>query len=131
MAMDDVLYNPWDDNGSTGLLGELVAKEYLVKRGYEFVDGNMRVGHLEIDLLMRKGDLMVYVEVKSSKAGSWERIVGNLSGKKLRRVFQACVSHHERFYQELPMRVDCVCVQFDWKMDVRRIRHMTNLSWDY
>ncbi len=47
-----------------GCVGEAAVRMYLEAKGYVFVAGNVRVGHDEIDLIMRDGRALVFVEVK-------------------------------------------------------------------
>ena len=48
-----------------GQEGEERASRYLRRRGYRVVDRNVRAGRGELDIVARKGDLLVFVEVKS------------------------------------------------------------------
>jgi putative endonuclease len=49
---------------SFGAWGEDLALRYLTRRGYELVERNYRTRYGEIDLILRKDDLLVFVEVK-------------------------------------------------------------------
>ncbi|MCY7351140.1 MAG: YraN family protein [Cytophagaceae bacterium] len=49
----------------TGRRGEEIAAEWLVRKGYEVVARNYRAGRGEIDLIVRKDALLVFVEVKT------------------------------------------------------------------
>jgi putative endonuclease len=48
-----------------GAEGEDRAARYLVGQGYRIVGRNVRAGGVEIDLVARRGSLIVFVEVKS------------------------------------------------------------------
>lgn len=48
-----------------GARGERMVLWYLRFRGYHLLDKNYMVGHREIDLIMRKRNLIVFVEIKS------------------------------------------------------------------
>lgn len=50
---------------SFGREGEELARRYLEKKGYRFLDGNFRTDHSEIDLIMNDGGTLVFIEVKS------------------------------------------------------------------
>lgn len=48
-----------------GARGERMVLWYLRFRGYHLLDRNYMVGHKEIDLIMRKRNLIIFVEIKS------------------------------------------------------------------
>ena len=49
---------------SSGAWGEDLALRYLTHRGYTLVERNYRTRYGEIDLILREGDTLVFVEVK-------------------------------------------------------------------
>ena len=51
-----------------GRKSERLAANYLRARGYQILEANYRVGHKEVDLIVRRGDVIAFVEVKA-KAG--------------------------------------------------------------
>jgi putative endonuclease len=54
-----------DQRQATGEWGERVAQRYLEKRaGMRLLDRRWRHGHGELDLIMRQGGVMVFVEVR-------------------------------------------------------------------
>lgn len=48
-----------------GMRGERLAARFLRWRGYRLVARNLKLGKNEIDLLVRKGDTLAFVEVKT------------------------------------------------------------------
>ena len=50
-----------------GAKGETMVLWYLRLRGYRLLERNYTVGHKEIDLIMRKGNTIAFVEVKSRR----------------------------------------------------------------
>ena len=48
-----------------GIWGEEKATSYLLKKGFELVDRNIRFKRYEIDIVLKKMDLLVIVEVKT------------------------------------------------------------------
>ena len=49
----------------TGSDGERMAAEYLAGKGYEVLERNYRYGRAEIDLIVKKKNWLVFVEVKT------------------------------------------------------------------
>ncbi len=57
------------DNKAKGNLGEKEAAEYLVQNGYYIVKTNFKFGkHGEIDIICKKNDVLVFVEVKARQS---------------------------------------------------------------
>ncbi|GAB2558076.1 YraN family protein [Spirosoma areae] len=52
-------------HNETGKQGEAEAVRYLREKGYEIMSQNYRYQHAEIDLIAKKGKLLVFVEVKT------------------------------------------------------------------
>lgn len=50
-----------------GFIGERIAEEYLINKGYTLVERNYRHTRGEIDLIFTKEDCLVFVEVKARK----------------------------------------------------------------
>lgn len=55
-----------------GKRGESIAAAYLVKEGYEVLEKNWRHRRAEIDLIARKDEVLVFVEVKT-RSTAWLR----------------------------------------------------------
>lgn len=66
--------------------GEQVAAEYLQKKGYRLrcVGYRTRVG--EIDLILEKGDLALFVEVKTRRTADFAEAKEYVTGDKQRRI---------------------------------------------
>lgn len=69
------------DKKETGSMGENLAAEYLVDKGFEVVARNYRWRHAEIDLIVKREDWLIFVEVKTRSSDAWgepESFVSNL-----------------------------------------------------
>ena len=61
----------WEDQRQIlGLQGEREAMAYLISCGYEVEDHRHKLGRHDIDLIVRKGNLVVFVEVKTRRGHS-------------------------------------------------------------
>lgn len=53
-----------------GKIGENIAANYLLKKGYKILERNWRFNRDEIDIIARDGDWLVIVEVKT-RTSAW------------------------------------------------------------
>lgn len=95
-----------------GNLGEDAAARYLTSLGYRILHRNWRHGRLEIDIICRHGDTLVFVEVKTRGAGSLATASEVLTPAKcavLVRAARQYLAHHKCWDE--PCRFDFVAVQ--------------------
>ena len=52
-------------HNDTGKQGEAVAMQYLQMHGYHILEANYRYQHAEIDLIALKGEMIIFIEVKT------------------------------------------------------------------
>lgn len=94
----------------TGVSAEARVERAYRDRGCDLLTRRWRGGGGEIDLIFRRGDLLVFVEVKSSS--SFERAIESLQWAQLTRIqssAEAFVGAHPEFAL-LDMRVDLAAV---------------------
>lgn len=51
----------------TGEVGEKLARRHLEAAGYEILETGFKYGRVEIDLITRQGECLVFVEVKTRR----------------------------------------------------------------
>ncbi len=94
-----------------GKVGEEAAARYLESKGYRILECNWRHGRLEVDLICRHGEDLVFVEVKTRKDGSLSSPEDALGRQKIKRLVRAAslyLSEHDCW--EFPCRFDLVAV---------------------
>lgn len=72
--------------------GEARAAALLAKRGYRIVDRNVRAGGVELDLVMRRGDLVIFVEVKTRTTLRYGGAVEAVDAAKQRRLLRGAAA---------------------------------------
>jgi putative endonuclease len=77
------------DKIKTGNLGENLAAEFLKKKGFEIVARNYRFRHCEIDLIARRDNWTIFVEVKTRSSLSYGQPEEFVSAQQARRIFEA------------------------------------------
>lgn len=69
-----------------GRRGERLAERHLLARGYRLIDRNWRCRHGEIDLVLRDGDAVVFVEVKTRSSTAFGHPFEAITPLKLARI---------------------------------------------
>lgn len=68
---------------------EQKAADFFRGLGFEILDRSWQAGHREIDLIVRKGNLVVFVEVKSASGNAFGHPVERVDKTKVRRLSSA------------------------------------------
>jgi putative endonuclease len=69
--------------------GERRALLHYRLRGYRLLDANARVGRFELDLVLRRGSTLLFVEVKEKAGGGYGDPLEMIDPEKARRVATA------------------------------------------
>lgn len=62
---------------------EIQAAQFYKDNGFEVLDRNWRAGRREIDVIVKKGDLIVFVEVKSTYSKKFGHPVERVDKQKI------------------------------------------------
>jgi putative endonuclease len=71
-----------------GREAEAAAADKLRANGFQVLWQNLRIGALELDLVAKKGDLVVVVEVRARGPGSYEKPLASISRTKRRTLLR-------------------------------------------
>lgn len=72
-----------------GSAGEALVSSHLEQRGFTMVARNVRVGRLEIDLVARRGALLVFCEVRTRTSAAFIDAIDTIDRGKQRRIRRA------------------------------------------
>lgn len=96
---------------------EDVALAYLERHGLVLVEANFRCKLGEIDLILRDGATLVFVEVRQRAAGAQVGAAASIGPAKIRRIVRAAQVYLQRFDRLPPCRIDVVAIDggnIDW-----------------
>jgi len=82
-----------------GRRGEAFAADMLRRRGWRILSRNYRLGHKEIDLVVRKGGVVAFVEVKTRAGygfGDPLEAITRAKRSEIEKVARAWISSHGR-----------------------------------
>lgn len=89
-----------------------MAAEFLQRQGYEIVSRNFRFGHGELDIIVKKGRLISFCEVKTRRTdtfGSGEDAVNLKKQAQIRRVAESFIASRE--FEGYEYRFDVIVVE--------------------
>lgn len=98
-----------------GQTGEQVARAWLESRGMQCLNAGWRCRLGELDLVMRDGDTLVFVEVRARRAGSLINAIASVDIHKQQRFVRAARAWLSRHPVEaaLPARFDVIAFDAD------------------
>jgi len=112
-------------------LAENIAARYLESGGYEVIDKNYRKPWGEIDIIVRKDGVVIFVEVKANKqefGGDFNPEV-RVDWKKMAKIKRTAAFYLEQKFgdMEREWQIDIVSVTFDSENKKAKIKHFKNV----
>lgn len=104
----------------TGRAAERVAADYYAARGFELLATNARLGPLEADLVVARGDLVALVEVRARRPGALVGAFASIGAIKQRRLRRTAAALWARLRHARPnarLRIDVASVDL-WSRPV-------------
>lgn len=121
-------------HNEVGILGEMVAEEYLLSKGHNVIERNYRKKYGELDIVTKKGSTIHFVEVKTV---SRETLGNVLVGEHLRPEENMHKGKVARLLRVMQVYIDKNRIQ-KWQFDViaiylnsktktARVRYLQNI----
>lgn len=111
-----------------GTAGERLARRHLEDLGFTFLGANWRYPGGELDLIMRDGDILVFVEVKTRRGdrlGAAEESIAPTQTRRLLCAAQRFLSDHPDL-SDAYWRVDLLAITLSPTGAVSRLTHIPN-----
>ncbi len=115
-------------HNDTGFKGELIAKEFLEKLGYEILDENWVFGKAEVDLIAYLNKKIIFVEVKTRSSISFGLPEDFVSMDKQKQMDLAANEYIELMNHMGEIQFDIIAVLFD-KQNNYTIKHIEDAFW--
>ena len=121
-----------NQNYKKGKLGEQIARDYLIKKGYRIIRQNFQTRFGELGIVAGKDNLLIFIEVKLKVEADFGRPEEMITQKKLRQVKNTAEMFlmQEKTYLSnfKQYRIDAICIILNQDMTVKEIRHYENLT---
>lgn len=115
------------DSRQKGSFGEKIAKKYLQKKGYGFIQNNYHIHGGEIDLIMEKDGIIVFVEVKlrcTINYGSGRESINRSKKQKLLKAiftFLQAKNNHQNW------QLDLIDIFYQKFSNTAEVTHIPNI----
>ncbi len=102
-----------NDRRKIGARGEVLALNYLEQQGYQLVESNYRIGRGEIDLMVVREGVLVFVEVKTSTRSKYTMVEEKLSWYQLKKIKETAFRYLSNCDWNGSIRFDVVVVDLE------------------
>ncbi|MBI5470603.1 YraN family protein [Candidatus Kaiserbacteria bacterium] len=114
----------------TGNLGEEIAVQFLVKKGFKIIERNYNKPWGEIDIIAEKGNIVRFVEVKSVSREIKEGVTREIdyrpeelvNARKLRKLARTAALYMESKRDKREFQIDAIGVIMDESKRIARCR---------
>ena len=107
------------------MLGERIARGFLMEKGYYILESNYRCPEGEVDLVARCDDVLVFVEVRTKTSLEFGSPEESITPAKMDRL-RAVAAYYQQCHDGLPLgrRIDVVAIQMGQDNRPQRIAHI-------
>jgi|TARA_Y100000031_G_scaffold156792_1_gene213153 putative endonuclease len=108
-------------------IGEAAAKEYLKNKGYKIIEQNYRTKYAEIDLIVSRNNVLIFVEVRTKKSERFGSPEASINQKKLKKLYQNASAYIS--FKKWPglSRIDAICIVLDSDNNIEKLEHYKNI----
>lgn len=111
----------------TGVLGEEIAAAFLSLKGFTILERNYRYAHREIDIVARRGEHLVAVEVKLRRKNRFGKAIESVDERKVQRIRTALGGYIQTRGVGLRPRIDLVVIDFSADFGSMVVRHLEGI----
>lgn len=102
-------------NNELGKDAEILAVNYLKEKSYQILERNWRYGKKEVDIICKKDNVIVFVEVKFRSYESFGLPEEFVRADKRRHLIAAAEAYMERINELTELQFDIIAVSKDFK----------------
>lgn len=116
------------NKSNIGHIGEMIAEKFLQKKGYTIVEQNFRTKYSEIDLIVKKKNVLVFVEVRTKTNEFFGSPEETINKNKINRLIRGAQAYAA--YNKYPgnLRIDAICIVLNPDDSPHRITHYESIT---
>ena len=112
---------------SIGKLGENIAQEHLKNKGYNIIEQNYKTKYAEIDLITKKKDTLVFIEVRTKTGEEFGTPEDTINRDKKSKLRMNAMAYVNRKKWKGPYRIDAICIILNPDQTISRLTHHENI----
>ena len=106
-----------------GQYGESIAIEYLDKLGYQILETNWRFKRAEIDIIAKKAETLVFIEVKTRTYTFYGQPEDSIDASKEAFIIDAAQRYMEKIGHNWEVRFDIISIILAKNKKLEKISH--------
>ncbi len=110
-------------NREIGDIGESLAENHLISEGYEILERNWRYSRAELDLIARKDEALIFIEVKTRSYNYFGEPEEAVTPAKEALIMDAAQRYMEKIGHDWEIRFDIISVIIDSKGEKQQLEH--------
>ncbi|MEK7061676.1 MAG: YraN family protein [Patescibacteria group bacterium] len=114
-------------HNEVGKIGEEIARKFLEKAGYKIIEQNYKTKYSEIDLIVKKGENLVFVEVRTKVGEHFGTPEETINNKKMRKLRGNAVAYAIIKKWNDSFGIDAICIVLKPDYTVERLNHYENI----
>ena len=115
-------------NRQKGAVGEEIAEKFLQEKGYQILDKNNSTKWGELDLIVVKNNILIFVEVKlkdTEDFGTPEEMIGRNKLAQIKRTAEMYLLNNSDIARQFNQyQIDAICIV----TETGRVTHYENIS---
>lgn len=112
-----------------GREGENRAANYLIQNNYQIIERNWRFKHLEIDIIAKCEDTLVFVEVKTRSSQTFCDPIESITSKKKYNLARAAQAYMQFVNYNQEIRFDIILIVSNSQKNTYEIEHIEDAFW--
>ncbi len=113
-----------------GELGERLAVQHLLSKGYRIRETNFRTRYGEIDIIAEHGDVLAFVEVRARRGRRMGTAAESVTPAKQRRLVSVAESYGQEGDNLPPeTRIDVIALDLSLDGRLRSLEHIEGAVW--
>lgn len=111
-----------------GEFGEILAKKYLIRHGYKILAKNIKTSYFELDIIAKKDNLHVFIEVKTRTSEIFGEADEAISAKKIINMKKGALRYiiYNKIDENL-IRFDFISVDINREKKTAKIKHYKDI----